>query len=116
MKKLMSVLAAATVLATSGCASLRSDATAPFRVGYVAGVYAEREVPANLLDCLARLDERQLAGTRFVRLRYGLMRFRKTSTVLAPANMQLSIHDRVEFGPLSCEEGDLPRIIRVVNK
>lgn len=109
MKKILCWLAAAGALSACATSGLADD-----RHGYVSKVYAVGEMPTGLPECLARLTPDQLAGGRFVDLKYGIIKLRKYATAVAPAGMQLAEHDKVEFSPLACEGGDYPRINNVV--
>jgi hypothetical protein len=111
MNKPMCILAVAIALAAGGCAT---PGAADQRHGYVGKVYAVGERPSDLPACLAALTGEQLAGGRFVELKYGAVKLRKHTTALAPAGLRLAEHDKVEFGPASCADGEAPRIRRVV--
>jgi hypothetical protein len=127
MMDLMTSLNFKTMLAPSsllallaGCGTMGGfglvDSEHGARLGEVMAIYTAQTPAAMRWRCIAALSPDQVAGHRYLEIRYhhGRLMRHEVAEFASPDGQAVSVGDFVELYPADCDKGDLSRITHLV--
>lgn len=106
------VLASAAL--TVGCTTTDTRIGTNSRAGYVHAFYSVEKLRADPPTCLKSLTPEQIATGRYVEIKVLHGRRSEYLAAIAPPEMQVQLHDEVEFSPKHCERGSIPAIKQIL--
>lgn len=108
------VLAGAALIA--GCTTTDTGIGANSRAGYVHAFYSVEKLRTDPPTCLRALTPEQIATGRYVEIKVSHGRRSEYLAAIAPPEMQVQLHDEVEFSPKHCEQGVIPEIKQILKR